>query len=115
MTVRLIGFQKRFAVAVWSNQKHQTIRRKRKNPIVAGDRLRLYTGLRTKRCVFLKEVLCRSVESVVIGAWSVRVAGARLLNAEQFAAADGFGSYREMAAWFRDRYGLPFRGVLIRW
>ncbi len=34
---------------------------------------------------------------------------------EWFAQKDGFDSWEEMREWFKERYGLPFEGVLITW
>ena len=34
---------------------------------------------------------------------------------DSLARADGFSNGEEMAAWFADQYGLPFRGYLHQW
>lgn len=33
----------------------------------------------------------------------------------EFAQADGFDSFMDMADWFRDVHGLPLEGVVIYW
>ena len=118
-----INFQERFADMVESGEKRQTIRRVWKRPIKAGDALYLYTGMRTKRCRLLKEVSCKHIQFIKlhVGCLSlqfpygaVREYGASgCLN--QFAEKDGFKDWPEMRDWFKERYGLPFEGVLIEW
>ena len=44
----ILNFKKEFAELVATGKKRQTIRATRKKPITVGDRLYLYTGLRTK-------------------------------------------------------------------
>ncbi len=112
-----LNFAAQFADAVESGQKTQTIRLKRKRPIVAGDRLVLYTGQRTKQCRKLLETTCWYTQHVVIMATATKLDGVRLGGCDPnfFAQDDGFDSAREMQDWFRKRYGLPFRGQLIKW
>ena len=112
-----INFEKRFAEAVASGTKLQTIRRERKRPIVAGDTLQLYTGLRTKSTRKLADAVCTETEAVEID-YDDLFLGARFLDAhdrEGFATADGFTSYLDMASWFAGKYGAPFRGRVIKW
>ena len=107
-----INFQKQFAAAIESGQKTQTIRAKAR--CKPGDRLQLYTGMRTKGCRKLQDAVCTRVAAIKICEEGI------YLNEQQeddvFALRDGFSNYAEMAQWFRDRYGaLPFAGFLIQW
>lgn len=124
----LLGFQKQFAPLVESGEKTQTIRAYRKdgNDPRPGDTLYLYTGLRTKQCRKLGEVICTSVEPITIfdsGEARIKYTGSRSLQWKyrpclvfhQIAVADGFGCYAEMLAWFKKTHGLPFEGLLIKW
>lgn len=116
-----LNFQKRFAAAVESGEKRQTIRAERKDgrmPAKPGDCLVLYTGMRSKNCRRLAKVRCTAVETIRINrkdgkpiVW-VRY---QSMDAEVQAQADGFGSAEAMADWFEETHGLPFRGLLIRW
>lgn len=113
------NFQERFAPAVESGEKRQTIRRRRKRRTRVCETLYLYTGMRSKRCRLLMEAECVEVCPVEFGDGGVNLDGWSMLagspNADAFARADGFGTFEEMREWFRERYGLPFRGELIRW
>jgi len=112
-----LNFARQFAEPVASGKKPQTIRRKRKWPIKAGDRLVLYTGQRTKRCEKLLETTCWFTRDVYITESGVKLDGVALSASEVkvFAKQDGFDDPLQMRAWFRDHYGLPFEGQLIAW
>ena len=117
-----LNFQERWADPVESGEKGQTIRPERWTPIKVGDRLYLYTGMRTKKCRLLRETTCKEVTPIIVGTTSIQIVDADSLNVhvdrrwlKAFAQKDGFLSWREMHDWFRDRYGLPFEGVLIEW
>lgn len=36
-------------------------------------------------------------------------------SANMIANSDGFDDFDQMAAWYKEEYGLPFKGVLITW
>ena len=117
-----LNFQERFALKVASGEKRQTIRRVWKRPIKAGDKLYLYTGMRTKRCRPLRTAVCLKREAVLINEHSISAVRNGVLEiwtegeaANWFARLDGFDSWEEMRDWFKARYGLPFEGVLIMW
>lgn len=120
------NFKARFAPLVESGEKRQTIRKPRKRPTVAGDRLKLYTGMRTKACRLFFFGTCQSVEPVVIDiretvqlfpAPYVEVAGKLLPYSDMLALAeaDGFSSVWEMVEFFKSTYGLPAALELIKW
>jgi hypothetical protein len=112
-----INFMKRFADAVESGEKCQTIRKARKNPIQTGCKLQLYTGQRTSACRKLKDARCSSVKDVEIGDYYISIDGKSLAPkfADHFARKDGFPDRHAMISFFKNQYGLPFLGVLIEW
>ena len=113
-----INFERRFVDAVVGGKKRQTVRRERKGrPIVAGDKLQLYTGLRTKGARKLADAVCTETAAVEIDRGDLFLGGrfADAHDREGFAQADGFESYDAMASWFASKAGLPFRGRVIRW
>ena len=115
------NFQAKFADAVASGEKRQTIRAPRKDNrhAKAGDKLQLYTGMRTKSCRKLRDAVCH--DSCVIRlehdkAWTF---GPQELfmgdDLEHLARSDGFACWAEMRDWFDNTHGLPFTGQMIRW
>ena len=113
------NFKKQFVPLIESGEKRQTIRALRKDgrkPKV-GKTLYLYTGMRTKDCRKLKEVVCKSVTRIVIGRGYLRLNEVFLHSFEklQIAFADGFKTYQEFQNFFEETHGLPFRGYLIGW
>lgn len=118
-----VNFRTQFALMVANGDKCQTIRRRSKKTPRPGQMLQLYTGQRTKLCRLLKEAPCLSVRTVVmddlnnINELVLTLDGERSLFTEsrQIALLDGFDSLASMRDFFKDLYGLPFEGVLIRW
>jgi len=117
-----LNFSKQFADAVASGKKTQTIRKHRKDrPIKAGDTLYLYTGMRTKDCRKLEEVICTRISHIVLTEQDISLGntlgGVFCSKSEcrAFARDDGFDSLDDFRAWFRDHYSLPFYGVVIGW
>ncbi len=121
-----LNFQQQFAPLVESGEKRQTVRAYRKdgrNPKV-GDRLYLYTGLRTKQCRKLGEAIAKSVEVIGIDEpmfcedeSPIEIVPLVLLprEAHDLAIRDGFSDLDEMLSFFDKTHGLPFKGLLIRW
>lgn len=115
-----INFKKIYAPKVESGSKTQTIRRKaRAKP---GDKLQLYTGMRTKGCRKLMDAVCCAVDSVSItqeapffgqpGWWPK--------DKNVFAKRDGFQTYADMYEFFKETYGFGedgyiFNGYVIMW
>lgn len=133
MAMVAYNFQKQFADAIQSAQKRQTVRTIRKNGHARiGEKLQLYTGLRTKACCKLidSDPICTGVDEVEIHIKTTAeiekiIVGKKELNnqeIEEFAAADGFkarASYsarNAMATFFQKYHGNGiFRGNVIRW
>lgn len=112
------NFQKQFAEPVADGVKKQTIRANRKNGHAKpGQALQLYTGMRTKSCKKLRDVVCVDVQEIRIGYNGVMLGGVAMSGKDvgELARADGFHSVSEFRDFFRAQYGLPFHGVLIRW
>lgn len=116
-----------FQDKIVNGEKCQTVRKTaRAQP---GDRLQLYTGMRTKACRKLGEAVCEAVWPVVISADGVRFPhpdygsvmrytgtdGRTSKMADRFAQADGFTCFEACAAFFERQYGLPFTGHVIVW
>lgn len=122
-----LGFSAQFADLVESGKKTQTIRAPRVRPIHVGDRVYLWTGLRTTKARKLGEGIVERVELIRLdrrgssvgaeyphplrgsGFWLTESALSRL------AQADGFAGRAELLDWFDRAHGLPFTGDLIRW
>lgn len=112
------NFKKQFAAAVGGGEKRQTIRAKRKRQTRAGDSLYFYTGMRTKSCRKILEATCISVEDIVItdiGMILIEGRPVATLRNIKIAEADGFTNVTDFFGFFRDLYGLPFNGDLIKW
>jgi hypothetical protein len=123
-----LNFQARFAHDVEWGHKRQTVRAPRKDGrphCKVGDQLKLYTGMRSKACRLLYVATVTRIATVRIEAVEMFINGRRLPSAiydrnceqtdNEFAQADGFDSFTEMAAWFEKTHGLPFEGVLVEW
>lgn len=117
----LLGFKKRFAPAVESGDKRQTMRalRKDRRDPKPGDTLYLYTGLRTKRCHELGIEKCTAVKPITVTPDTIRLDGKLLDRAARnaFAIADGFGSFDEMIDWMASEAGreFPWSGIVVYW
>lgn len=124
-----LNFKAQFADDVQDGIKRQTVRAHRKDGrphCRVGDTIKLYTGMRTKACRLLCEATVTSIQTVRIEPTEMFLDGKRLFATitsrddptptdNEFAEADGFDSFMDMAEWFRDVHGLPFEGVVIRW
>ena len=112
------NFQARFAPAVASGEKHQTIRAPRKSRhAAAGEPIQLYTGMRTSSCRRLRnpDPICTTSTYCHITEDGVTLGNHPRVDLDEFAKRDGFESFEDMKAWFRETHGLPFIGQLIVW
>ena len=113
------NFQAQFAPDVEAGRKRQTIRAPRKNDGHAkpGDKLQLYTGMRTKDCRLLRKAVCHDAFPILIEADKIWTFHPQELHTdlEGWAKRDGFSCWADMKAFFEGQYGLPFQGVLISW
>lgn len=115
------NFQKQFAPKVEAREKRQTIRARRKDGRVPrpGDRVKLYTGLRTRGARLLCEGIVSACFPVQIDddPMPIIAAGVRLnrSSANDFAEMDGFPHATAMVEWFRKTHGADFEGFCVRW
>jgi hypothetical protein len=121
------NFQARFAEDVDAGRKRQTIRAMRKHMPKVGERVHLFTGMRTKKCRRLraghedrhKRVFVVNMTELTITTISPQGVGYCMnqgdLSIETFARNDGFTNWPEMRAWFRSQHGLPFHGFMVEW
>lgn len=111
------NFQKQFAAAVQGGDKTQTIRAVRKRHAMVGERLQLYTGMRTKSCckLVMPDPTCSANKRVLISSLGASVDRQIVEDLDAFAQQDGFENYHQMLKFFDETHGLPFVGRLIEW
>ncbi len=110
------SFKEKFAPEVQAGTKTQTIRQTARCKV--GDRLQLYTGLRTKKCRKLREGICCAIDTVSITPEGPVFGqpGWHPKDPDDFAAKDGFRCYDDMYDFFHDEYGEEvFNGFVIMW
>lgn len=119
------SFKQRFVDPIRAGTKRQTIRADRKRHARPGEQLQLYRGMRTKQCELIGRAECIEVVKITIlfddaddEAEGFVLPGFGFpggLNG--FAIADGFASWGEMKAFWRENHpGVnEFHGTLIMW
>lgn len=120
------SFKKQFAPKILDGSKRQTIRGHRKRHARPGERLQLFTGMRTKHCKKILEpdpvcVEVRDISFLVLeSGMMIRnprnpgICGAVLGSA--LAQQDGFENAEAMwRFWLKNHGPGQFDGVLIRW
>jgi hypothetical protein len=113
-------FKPQFAPLVERGEKLQTVRPTPKRMPKPGDKisLRAWTGLpyRSKQRVLMESTITR-VETIRISAAGIMLGDGLLIRPldNEFARADGFDHFPEMADWFQQAHGLPFEGIVIYW
>lgn len=118
------SFQKRFVGPILARTKRQTIRADRKRHARPGEELQLYTGMRTKHCRLIMRAPCVDIRPIRIlfdddpeyeGIVTPTLGYPDGLDG--FARADGFQSWAELKAFWRERHpGIDeFEGVIISW
>ena len=99
------NFQERFVEMILNGGKHHTIRRRRKRPTKPGDKLKLYTGMRTKTCRLITEVECKASVPVKIFPFAGNVfLDGEILSRQAvvlFAARDGFPDVYDFFEFFK--------------
>ena len=124
-------FQPRFAPAVQSGEKKQTIRPTPKRMPHAGEIIscREWAGkpYRSKQRELFRGIITEVSRIVIfshedgmrvkekLDAYGIQKRWSAIENSNAFAKADGFKSETAMRRWFVDTHGLPFAGILIRW
>lgn len=104
-----------FVDQIKDGRKRQTIRKKAR--CKPGDKLQLYTGMRSSLCTKIGDAICKSVSEIVIDVDYVAVDGFRLASGDviDLAQRDGFSGPIAFKGFFLDKYDLPFHGHIIRW
>ena len=115
-----INFKQRYGEAILAGTKTQTIRAPRKDhrPTASkGQIVALYTGMRTKSCRKLMDVLCTNTSQIVIDndPYRIIVNGTPVKDEDAFVKADGFDGFLDFVEFFDKTHGLPFHGTLIEW
>lgn len=123
------SFKRAFVDDIVARTKRQTIRLPRKRHALPGERIQLYTAMRTRHCrKIIPDPVCVGVDEVVIDlraaeCW-LEVNGIQIRGeeADTYARGDGFqgslfvGPFRHMARWWIWVHGpILFEGVAIRW
>jgi len=120
--VSAYNFQRQFAPRILDGSKPHTIRARRKNGYLpkVGERIKLYTGMRTKQCELLREVTVTRVRPIIVH--SVQFPGVvldgrtlRMYEICDLATADGFKNEYAFFDFFREKRGDSFSGYLIEW
>lgn len=113
----LLNFYKQFKDLVKYGLKTQTIRKKRIHPIKIGDKLYLYSGLRTKDVERLGEAICIDINQIKIDYRIVFYdeVDLRYRELEEFIKKDGLNEIEDFFLWFKSHYGNYFNGVVIKW
>ena len=116
------SFKPRFADLIRDGQKCQTIRAHRRRHAHEGERLQLYTGLRTRAAQkIIPDPVCIAMQPLWIffdGRRIVQICVhyAPVTNLDVFARRDGFADRYDMTAFWLDTHGPQnFDGVLIEW
>lgn len=103
------NFKKEFAAKVLDGSKPFTIRAPRKRKTVKGDRLFLFTGMRTRNCVKLLDTIAADVFVIVITSDAVYINDVCLMESmkEGFARLDGFNSYTDFLKFHEPNFNKP--------
>lgn len=116
------NFKREFMRAIRDDKKRSTIRpngkRRHARP---GERVQLYTGMRTKHCQLLHDRECLKAEPIdfeITASGNIRrlhIDG-QPFSVDKLAKQEGFESAHAMGAWFHDQYGPDdFQGTIIVW
>ncbi len=117
------NFEKRFAPAIESGAKTNTIRKTGKRTHAKpGDSIQLYIGMRTKSCEKIVEdrvCLCRRAIVIKVAAnfiSSITLDGESVEDLDSFAVSDGFQDAADMHRFWLKFHGQgTFEGVFIQW
>lgn len=130
-----LNFHKQFAPAVRAsidsvfqkrtklNPKGTSIRSMRKRSFKKGDKLYLYTGMRTQFCHKIGEAECTKVEDCAmylrddVAEFVLELDGTPQSDAQirKIAKLDGFDEPYDFFRWFETTHGFPFQGQRIHW
>ena len=111
------SFKPYMAPKILDGTKLSTIRSTKRCEV--GDTMQLYTGMRTKKCKKLKDVVCIGVAPIMIrepDIWAIigKIEG-NIHPANVLHLQEGFKNAQEFLEFFRQEYGLPYRGWIHAW
>ncbi len=118
------SFQPRFAPLIVEGLKTQTIRADRLRHARVGERLQLFTGMRTAQCrKIIPDPVCYLVEPIDMTFSKGRitrvvVGGLPVRKLDYFAGFDGFQDIEDMSLFWTLQHGISsgiWSGVLIEW
>lgn len=113
-----------FIDKILSGKKRQTIRRASPKwaNAKAGDKLTLYTGLRTKQCRKLGEAVVESITQIKLDSGYITIHKPKWdftldsWQVQDFVKADGFDSVEDFWDFFKEHYGWEaVEMVVIKW
>lgn len=113
-----------FIDKILSGKKRQTIRRASPKwaNVKAGDKLTLYTGLRTKQCRKLGEAVVESITQIKLDSGYITIHKPKWdftldsWQVQDFVKADGFDSVEDFWDFFKEHYGWEaVEMVVIKW
>lgn len=127
-----LNFQNRFVNLILSGEKTSTIRKPKKDGRLhcePGQEINLYAGQGTKECRLIKTVVCRGIAKIELSAghecdaFYAKMEVGEIqgephmasLDQRALATQEGFDNLWEMQKFFKEMYGLPFSGYLIKW
>ena len=124
-----LSFKTQFIPLIESGEKRQTIRA-RKRPIKVGERLYLYTGMRTKNCRKIAELICTKTHNFLISKYQVDLYPRAWIDGElicsehlkELAIRDGFKEVEDFTQFFltspkaqTESCVTSFSGQIIKW
>lgn len=104
--------------SAWCTPKRQTIRAMgRRRHVRQGEKLQLYTAMRTKQCQKIGDAQCVYAVPIAIDVMKTKLKFSDFVfDVDAFARSDGFADAADMHAFWLKEHGLgKFEGVLIRW
>lgn len=111
------SFKPVFVPKILSGEKLSTIRSTRRCNV--GDTMQLYTGLRTKKCKKLIDVVCIGIAPITINKleiWRIsKTEGNVRPSPLFFHEQEGFKNTQDFIEFFREEYDLPYKGWIHAW
>lgn len=119
------SFRSRFVARIEDGSKRQTMRNERARHARVGEKVQLYTGMRTKSCRLIGIATCPAVLPVRMDFHALTVAfGPGLADTiaspaelEWFARRDGFDSWADLRTFWNGEHAtvIHWSGVMIEW
>jgi len=113
----ICNLEARFALAVKCGDQTHAIIPQESPHITRGETIYFYTARGTGACHLLGVGLCISVCPIEIKDNIINLDGVPMVGWEikRLVVDSGFETKEDLLRFFRDQYGLPFRGVFIEW